>query len=106
MDAVTYMITERLSDENKQKKAALDAAIKYAKQKAEQMADTLGSKVIGFEEIFTDGTNSRRNAADMYDNLSDTFSVCAKRSYAADLQKPKIKISGEVTVVWLTEPLT
>lgn len=29
----------------------------------------------------------------------------AAKNLAADLQNPKIKISGEVTVVWLTEPL-
>ena len=102
MDCVTYSVEAKLADESKQQQAALDAAVQCAKEKAERTAHSLGCRVSGFEEICTDGMR--------FSECGDAAAVFgaaprAAKNLAADLNNPKIKISGEVTVVWLTEPL-
>lgn len=104
MDDVTYMITERLSAENEQKQMAIDAAVQCARGKAEQLALSLGTKVTGFEEIITEGTQSiSQNNKKIHEEYCFSDSVLERKSRAAELKNPKIKISGEVTVTWLTE---
>lgn len=105
MDDVTYIINVQLADENTKKQIALDAAIQKAKEKAEHMAESLGCKVIGFEEMFTDNTESRRMEFKKSE-INRKYGGFGSCPLAAELQNPKIKIAGSVIVIWLTEPLT
>lgn len=50
------------------------------------------------------GKNQNRMTPECCDPLRSLGVPRAAKKLAADLQNPKIKISGEVTVVWLTEP--
>ena len=101
MDHVTYSIGAKLADESKYQQAALDAAVEHARNKAEHLAAPMHCRVAGFEEICTDGMS--------FDACRDTVAAGAglrmAKSLAADLQNPKIKSSGSVSIVWLTEPL-
>ena len=104
MDNTSYRINALLSDEATQKSKVLEHAVQCAKKKADQMASSLNSKVIGFEEISTDGKTTK---TEMYDNFSLSELDLFKAKKLSDLlNNPKITISGEVTVVWLTEPLS
>ena len=102
MNDVSYSVDARLANENRQKQTALDAAVQCAREKAEHLAESMQCKVTGFEEICS-GSMGFNECRDL---------MCAgaaprmAKSLAADLQNPKIKITGEVTVVWLTEPRT
>ncbi|MBR5363611.1 MAG: SIMPL domain-containing protein [Oscillospiraceae bacterium] len=98
MQAVSYDIRPKLADESRQKQAALDAAVQNAREKAERLAAAMHSRVTSFDEICTDGMG-------MQDGVRSAAACAAPRmkNLAADLQNPKIKITGEVTVVWLTE---
>ena len=100
MNTVMYSVNPVLADENAKKQQALDAAVQCAKDKAEKTAASLHCKVTGFEEICTDGTGAS-NEFRMF-ACADCAPAAAK-GRAADLQNPKMKVSAEVTVVWLTE---
>lgn len=102
MDDVSYSVNAELADKNKQKQTVLDAAVQCAREKAEHLAGSMQCKVSGFEEIVSDGIGSNS----MRDAVPCLGAPRMAKSMAADLQNPKIKISGEVTVIWLTEPLT
>ncbi|MCQ2408827.1 MAG: SIMPL domain-containing protein [Oscillospiraceae bacterium] len=99
-DSVTYAVTARLTDENRQKQLVLDAAVQTAREKAEKIAASLHCRVTGFEELSTGGME-----------LSGPCAVPAagmmlrdcKMNAAAELQNPKIRITEEVAAVWLTE---
>lgn len=101
-DCVTYNVSAKLNDENHQKQIALEAAVQCAREKAEEIAAALHCRVCGFEEIRTDGASDFRRT--ILCAMADG-AVPAANSLAADLQNPKIPINGEVSVVWLTEPL-
>lgn len=102
MNDVSYNVQARISDESKKQQAALDAAVQAAKEKAERLAASMHCRITGFDEICTDGTH--------FNACADTEMFCGDlpkaRNMAAELQNPKIPVTGTVTVVWLTEPLT
>ena len=100
MQAVSYDVRAKLADEGRQKQAALDAAVQSAREKADRLAAAMHCRVTSFDEIYTDGMG-------MNDSLRPVMACAAPRmkNLAAELQNPKIRIDGEVTVIWLTEPL-
>lgn len=104
MDDVTYMITEKLSNENNQKQTALDTAIRIAREKAERIANSLQCEIVGFENILTDGASNIQDEDE--EPVRGIVAPSCYKKKAASLKNPKIQITGEVTVVWLTEPLT
>ncbi len=99
-DSVTYSVSARLADENRQKQLALDAAVQTAREKAEQIAASLHCRVTGFAELSTDGMGFSEPCAAPAAGMM--LRDC-KMNAAAELQNPKIRITGEVTAVWLTE---
>lgn len=99
MDNVSYSIAAKLTDENKQRQTALDAAVQCAREKAERLAESMHCRVTGFEEIGTDGMGVN----ECCDTLCAGAAPRMMKSLAADLQNPKIRITGAVQVVWLTE---
>ena len=99
MNEINYNIQAKLTNESKQKQIALDVAVQQAREKAEHLAASMHCKVTAFDELCTDGTSFDENA----DAVPAYGSIPKECSFAADLQNPKIKITGEVTVVWLTE---
>ena len=102
MDDATYIINVKLADEETKKQIALDAAIKNAKEKANRMAESLGSRVVGFEEMFSDNTEGKCMEIKKI-RLNRKYGGFGSCPLSAELQNPKIPISGEVIVVWLTE---
>lgn len=105
MSDVQYFVNKKLADESQAKRAVLDAAVQEARRKADQIAAGLQSSVVGFKEIFTDGTQNI-----MYDEPLRGVAAAGSaapifQNLASDLQNPKIKIDGTVSVTWLTEPL-
>ncbi len=102
-DSVTYTVSVKLNDEEQQKQAALDAAVQCAKAKAEEIAAALQCKVSGFDEILTNGAHRMQHMK--LRTMADRGWAAKNISLSEELQNPKIPITGEVTVVWLTEPL-
>lgn len=104
MDNVTYSVGALLTGENEKKQIVMDAAIQNAKLKAEKMAASLESKIIGFEQIYTDGDIDDFECPPNV-KQSRSCSSLKSKSLASQLKNPKIELEGEVTVIWLTEPL-
>ena len=101
-DAVTYTVMPKLEDESVQKQTVMLSAVQLAKSKAEQIAASLCSRVTGFDEICTDGL---RLSEECFDSVPACGALRAMKNLAENLQNPKIKIDGDVTVTWLTEPI-
>ena len=99
MDDVAYSIEARLTDERQPNQMALEAALQNARHKAEQVAASMNCQVTAYEEICTDGI---KPSGEQVFSLAKSVTV-DDVNRASELQKPKIKIRGVVTVVWLTE---
>ncbi|MDE6797048.1 MAG: SIMPL domain-containing protein [Ruminococcus sp.] len=102
MSDVEYNIAFKLENESEKEQLVLSSAINNAKEKAEQLAKALGSHINGFKEITYEFDNDFYYGADM-----DYMCACAdddsEESLASDLKNPKIEISKNVEVIWLTD---
>lgn len=104
IDDIEYDVKFKLADETEKNQIVMSAAVDNARQKAEKLANALGTKINGFEEI-------RYEFHDEFDEEVIRYKFCcgsvpaalAEDSLAAKMGSPKIEISKSVDVVWLTE---
>ena len=103
MSDVEYDIAFKLENESEKEQQVLSLAVNNAKEKAEKLAESLGSHINGFEEI---KYKFNENTTDTYE-LNDIFCALSEenvnKSLASDLKNPKIEISKNVEVIWLTD---
>lgn len=102
MSGVTYSIEFKLNDKSGKEQLVMSTAVNDSKEKAEMLAEALGSRITGFEEIKYRFNESTDDVV-----IHDMLYMCADQStpphLASKLKNPKIEISKNVEVIWLTD---
>lgn len=102
MADIEYSYDFGLSDKAAKEATVMAAAINDAKAKAENIAASLNSKIVGYEEIKYEFTESNDDNDDN-EILYCRAVVASADSLASKLKNPKIEISKNVNIVWITE---
>ncbi|MDO4862661.1 MAG: SIMPL domain-containing protein [Ruminococcus sp.] len=101
MADVEYSYEFGLTDRAAKEAAVMSAAIDDAKAKAENIAASLSSRIVGYEEIkyeFAEENDDDGLICEREMALSDSMV-----SLASELKNPKIEISKNVNIIWITE---
>lgn len=98
LEDVSYRVRFLIADQEEKEQAALDAAIHDSRQKAEQIAASLGQRISGAEEV-----NFEHRDSIHHRNLAKSVCVDVSDDLAARLRNPVVEIEKEVNITWLTE---
>ena len=101
--SVEYSVHFNLNDEDAKRKQVISLALEDANKKAELLANALGSKIVGFEEI-----EYRYDDCELDDESSMDWMIQESihhksNSLASQLKNQKIRLEESVEVIWLTE---
>ena len=102
MSGVTYNIKFKLNNKSEKEQLVMSTAVNDSKEKAEKLAEALGSRITGFEEIkyrFNEYTDD----VVLHDMLYMCMDGSTPPPLASDLKNPKIEISKTVEIIWLTD---
>ena len=98
LDGVSYSLDSTVSDIVKMEREVLKLAIEDSRQKAEMIAEAMGQKIVGSEEVNFEFPENRTAAAGMVrcGNVPD-------ESLASQIGKPVYTISKEINIIWNAE---
>ena len=98
MQNVEYGISTGLLNRAEKERAVMQAAVADSRQKAELIADALGQKIVGMDEVNFEFSDQ---AAEMYRCAKACNAACD--SLASKLQKPVVNISKSIDITWIAE---
>lgn len=102
MADIEYSYEFGLTDKAAKEADVMAAAINDAKAKAENIAASLNSKLVGYEEIKYEFTEDNDDNEVVFCEHERAMGSLAD-SLASKLKNPKIEISKNVNIVWITE---
>ena len=105
VDNAEYDIKFKFDNNSAKEQTVMMAAVADAREKAEKLANALGTKIIGFKEIVSEFNGQD----DILDEKKDTFCdlmsgfQSKKPSLASQMGNHKIEVHKFVDVIWLTD---
>lgn len=104
IDNTEYHLNFSFDDEAEKNQMVMMAAVANAREKAEKLANALGTTINGFEEINYEFRENSDTEAGRFRKLSKSVSVeNFDKSLASQMGNRKIMISKNIDVIWLTE---
>lgn len=100
---VSYKIEFKLSNIAEKNKIVMNTAINDSKNKAKQLAESLGNKITGFEEIRYQYKDDQSEIAQSHKLGIPNDKVFRTGHLSSNMQTAKIEICESVDVIWLTD---
>lgn len=102
MSDVEYSMEFELSDENEMEKHVLQSAIEDSRKKAEMIAEALGQKIIGADDVNYE-YSSGDDVCVQERCLAKPLAAAAVNDLSSRLKNPVKKISKSINIAWKIE---
>lgn len=92
-----------LINDSEIKENLISAALKDSRRKAEQIAESVGEKIVGVKEVSESNYHYKNLAKSIVVDALEVPSYLSSTPKADKLDIPEIERSADIDIVWITE---